>query len=113
MHHISSPTLTHSNTDTGSPVTIVTPALSDGAALFDHETNTDQQSQTPQPLQTLGADGLITTLQPKLAHGVFLGADTDKGMAGISRARCTLYRGDLPMMRAVGGMTEAALIGLK
>jgi hypothetical protein len=85
--------------DTASPVTIVSPTLCDSAALFDPETDVE-------PLLTYGADGTTTKLIPKLAHGIFLGGT-------IQRTRCTVYRGDLPMLRAVGlGDRAAALVGL-
>lgn len=88
--------------DTGAPVSIVSPALADQASLFDIQ----DKDILKQQLTIMGADGKLTTLLPKLAAGVIIGG-------GIQRAKCRLYRGDLPMMHAVGlGKEKVALIGL-
>ena len=93
--------------DTGSPLTIVSPAASETAALFDEHQLSD--AALP-PLHTMGVDGLQTELLPKRAAGLRLG-----GARGgwIDVVDPKVFSAQLPMMAAAGPTdTPLALVGL-
>ena len=93
--------------DTGSPLTIVSPAASESAALFDEQQLSD--SALP-PLYTMGVDGLQTELLPKRAAGLRLGG---AGAGWIEVADRKVFSAQLPMMAAAGPTdTPLALVGL-
>jgi hypothetical protein len=91
--------------DSGSPLTIVSPASSEAAALFDERQLSD--ADLP-PLHTMGVDGLRAELLPKRAAGLRLG-----GVGGIELANRMVYSAQLPMMAAVAPTDlPLALVGL-